>query len=304
MMTNNLDTQVTINLIENSPNGIIECNYNHQLYQLCKFPIESLQSSYFRSNKFKSQSIFYLLLGQDKETSSKILFMGHNNFGQEYLVKSIKDMMGKNKQYEFVEAVAVIMSQANLTQDEFNYIKQSLVRKIRETKRYKLKTKYHADRLKHLSVNPELDRIVDTISLTAGTLGMKVFVPKVQQEWKSMEVEGPNKENLFYYRRKPRGHSEVIEAYCTKILDLYILLEGSKIYSKNGATLSKEAKIERARYKNNNWIKDDILQKNAAFDSISALIKFVMGKSSGSAADWVTEQGMTLQEFEALERSM
>ena len=29
-----------------------------------------------------------------------------------------------------------------------------------------------------------------------------------------------------------------------------------------------------------------------------------MGKSSGSAADWVTEQGMTLQEFEALERSM
>ena len=122
---------------------------------------------------------------------------------------------------------------------------------------------------------------IDYAKIIIGVLGYKVFKPLNE-----IEINNHNYEKEIFYLKNSK-----VEAKCRQSSEGFVLLKGSKISKEIKNYLSPNLIKHREKVKNN------ILEEDMLFSSISSAAKFVLGYSINGWDVWKNQEGKTFKEI-------
>lgn len=271
--------------MDGDSNGRIKCTLSNWTGVAYKIPRIELEKC--KDRKELKQSSVYFLFGtsDDNEDFVYIGKAGSRNNGEGILDRLQEHNRNiKNEEWKeyWREAVVFTTSNHSFGQTEIGYLEHHFYELAKKSKRYATKNSN--------STNPgniteekesELEEYIDYAKIIIGVLGYKVFKPLNE-----IGINNHNYEKEILYLKNSK-----VEAKCRQSSEGFVLLKGSKI--------SKEAKnsLGPNLIKRREKVKNNILEEDMLFSSISSAAKFVLGYSVNGWDVWKNKEGKTFKEI-------
>ena len=276
---------INVFLMDGDSSGRIKCTLSNWTGVAYKIPRIELEKC--KDRKELKQSGVYFLFGvsDDNEDFVYIGKAGSRNNGEGILDRLQEHNRNiKNEEWKeyWREAVVFTTSNHSFGQTEIGYLEHHFYELAKKSKRYATKNSN--------STNPgniteekesELEEYIDYAKIIIGVLGYKVFKPLNE-----IEINNHNYEKEILYLKNSK-----VEAKCRQSSEGFVLLKGSKISKEIKNYLSPNLIKRREKVKNN------ILQEDMLFSSISSAAKFVLGYSINGWDVWKNKEGKTLKEI-------
>ena len=271
--------------MDGDSNGRIKCTLSNWTGVAYKIPRIELEKC--KDRKELKQSGVYFLFGvsDDNEDFVYIGKAGSRNNGEGILDRLQEHNRNiKNEEWKeyWREAVVFTTSNHSFGQTEIGYLEHHFYELAKKSKRYATKNSN--------STNPgniteekesELEEYIDYAKIIIGVLGYKVFKPLNE-----IEINNHNYEKEIFYLKNSK-----VEAKCRQSSEGFVLLKGSKISKEIKNYLSPNLIKHREKVKNN------ILEEDMLFSSISSAAKFVLGYSINGWDVWKNQEGKTFKEI-------
>ena len=276
---------INVFLMDGDSNGRIKCTLSNWTGVAYKIPRIELEKC--KDRKELKQSSVYFLFGtsDDNEDFVYIGKAGSRNNGEGILDRLQEHNRNiKNEEWKeyWREAVVFTTSNHSFGQTEIGYLEHHFYELAKKSKRYATKNSN--------STNPgniteekesELEEYIDYAKIIIGVLGYKVFKPLNE-----IGINNHNYEKEILYLKNSK-----VEAKCRQSSEGFVLLKGSKISKEIKNSLSSNLIKRREKVKNN------ILEEDMLFLSISSAAKFVVGYSINGWDAWKNKEGKTFKEI-------
>ena len=272
---------INVFLMDGDSNGRIKCTLSNWTGVAYKIPRIELEKCKDRQELKQSGVYFLFGVSDDNEDFVYIGEAGSRNNGEGILDRLQEHNRNiKNEEWKeyWREAVVFTTSNHSFGQTEIGYLEHHFYELAKKSKRYATKNSN--------STNPgniteekesELEEYIDYAKIIIGVLGYKVFKPL---------NENHNYEKEIFYLKNSK-----VEAKCIQSSDGFVLLKGSKISKEIKNSLSSNLIKRREKVKNN------ILEEDMLFLSISSAAKFVVGYSINGWDAWKNKEGKTFKEI-------
>ena len=295
MVNVSVKKSITIELFDDSPNGIIQCYDAHTVSIAYKIPRVKLGECKSSHEMLKNIGV-YILLGTNDEEKDCVYI------GQADERKNEKGILNRLQEHDrtkdfWTDAIVFTTKDNSWGQTEICYLENKLYEIAVKAGRYIIKNSSipssgHPTNMQKIG----LDIFIDFAKLIMGILGYKVFEEliddeKVQSPVDSQSLSGAN-ELLFYIKLK--HGKEVASGKCAAD-GKFIVFEGSYIKEEETTSLLDGYKKLRIDKKylidSDRKLKEDIL-----FKSSSAAASFVLGSTANGKTEWKTVDGILLKD--------
>jgi len=289
----------TVNLIEGSTEGLIQCfsgtwkGFAYKISRSKYKEYKKVKPTSQDNDPFKHLRHFgvYLLLGTDG-TNVPAVYVGQSEKrkkGESFFERFTEH----DEKYSFWDnAIAFTHNVDDLGSTELDFLEHELWAIAKNTCQYKVMNNKEPSR-----GNPspfkqnDLKIFIDNVKLITEIFGHKVFVSKFSTEPVAVEDE------YFYLVHSKTKENSKGKIAKVKYVDdnNFLLLNGSYIRMMNKSTSSSAGKLwqDFGKYINT----DGLLKKDILIKSLSALSSFVLGSSSSDGKRWKRKKdGKTLEE--------
>lgn len=287
---------INLFLMDGNPNGRIKCTLANWTGVAYKIPRTELEKCKGRGDL--SQSGVYFLFGTSDDTGDNVAYIGQAGVrknGEGILYRLQEHKRNPDKDY-WTEAVVFTTSNNSFGPTEISYLENRFTNMAIDAKRYIVKNGNDPSPGNITEEKEsELEEFLDYAKIVMGTLGHKVFEPRVKKPTKTSESETvPSESQILSLERKIKSLDITITATGMQTPEGFIVLSGSSISPSEDHTITDNLKSLRDKAKKENGI----LQEDVLFNSPSYAAMFVIGKSANGMTSWKNADGKTLKEIE------
>ncbi len=285
---------INLFLMDGEPNGRIKCTLANWTGVAYRIPRTELDKCKGRNDL--SQSGVYFLFGVSDQTGENVAYIGQAGVrknGEGILYRLQEHKRNPDKDY-WTEAVVFTTSNNSFGPTEISYLENRFTNMALGSKRYSVKNGNEPN-LGSITEEKEseLEEFIDYSKIVMGTLGHKIFEPLTQQAPADLALEEAVQEVKETFYIKSRGANAKAKLTSEGI----VVLANSMI--RKDTTPSCPDLAKKIREDNKAYIdKDSFLHKDLLFKTPSGAASFVIGASANGYAEWKTETGMTLRDFE------
>lgn len=286
---------INLFLMDGEASGRIKCtlaNWSGIAYKIPRIELEKC-----KDREDLKQSGVYFLFGTSDETGENVVYIGQagaRKNGEGILNRLQEHKRNPEKDY-WTEAIVFTTSNNSFGPTEISYLENRFCNLAISAERYIVKngndpTPGNITEEKE----SEMEEFIDYAKVIMGTLGHKVFEPKIKITMPDEENEQDNEEPLLYLKRTIKNLGTV-EATGRQTAEGFVVLKGSHISSADDETAPIVIRERRSKVKVDSSY---ILQEDVLLTSPSYAAIFVIGKSANGLISWKTEEGKTLKSLE------
>lgn len=286
---------INLFLMDGEASGRIKCtlaNWTGIAYKIPRIELEKC-----KDREDLKQSGVYFLFGTSDETGENVVYIGQagaRKNGEGILNRLQEHKRNPEKDY-WTEAIVFTTSNNSFGPTEISYLENRFCNLAISAERYIVKngndpTPGNITEEKE----SEMEEFIDYAKVIMGTLGHKVFEPKIKITMPDEENEQDNEEPLLYLKRTIKNLGTV-EATGRQTAEGFVVLKGSHISSADDETAPIVIRERRSKVKVDSSY---ILQEDVLLTSPSYAAIFVIGKSANGLISWKTEEGKTLKSLE------
>ncbi len=281
---------INLYLIDGEPTKRIKCtlqNWTGLVYKIPRTMLEDCKEGTTNIVKDMKKTGIYFLLGEDAESSEKIIYIGQavvRKNGEGLLGRILEHKRNTKEKYwnDWNEVIVLTTQNNSFGPTEISYLENKFTALAMESKRYIVKNSNEPNQGNITEEKEsELYEYIDYAKMIIGVLGHNAFEPIIKPLQRTQTLIEKN--NIFKYKGK-------FDARGILTTEGFVILSGSEINPIIGQ--SKRTYIEQARENQankinaNNRTTEDIL-----FSSPSAAACFIGGCSLSGNAMWITEDG-------------
>ena len=278
---------ITLFLIDGDPNGRISCELSNWAGKAYKIPRINIRNCSDREDLVKTG--VYLLFGKDEEDTDQV-YIGE----AESILKRLNQHLTERDFWN--EAIIFISKDENLNKAHIKYLENRLYEIARSAKRYKtVNTNTPTQSSLSESDREAMEEFIENIKMLVNTLGHKVFNEK-------REIRPKHKQNIFFIKAT-RG----ADAQGEPTSDGFVVFKGSKASVSTVDSITKNFINLRQQLIDKEIIKlnGDIMEfpEDYIFSSPSSAATIVLGRNANGLTEWKLSSGMTLKEYESIDKS-
>lgn len=286
---------INLFLMEGEASGRIKCtlaNWTGIAYKIPRIELDKC-----KDREDLKQSGVYFLFGISDETGENVVYIGQagaRKNGEGILNRLQEHKRNPEKDY-WTEAIVFTTSNNSFGPTEISYLENKFCNLAISANRYIVKngndpTPGNITEEKE----SEMEEFIDYAKVIMGTLGHKVFEPKIKVSLQNDVNTQINEEPLLYLKRTIKNLGTV-EAIGRQTTEGFVVLKGSHISSADDETAPAVIRERRSKV---NVDQDYVLQEDVLLTSPSYAAMFVIGKSANGLTSWKTEDGKTLKSLE------
>ena len=278
---------ITLFLIDGDPNGRISCELSNWAGKAYKIPRINIRNCSDREDLVKTG--VYLLFGKDEEDTDQV-YIGE----AESILKRLNQHLTEKDFWN--ETIIFISKDENLNKAHIKYLENRLYEIARSAKRYKtVNTNTPTQSSLSESDREAMEEFIENIKMLVNTLGHKVFNEK-------REIRPKHKQNIFFIKAT-RG----ADAQGEPTSDGFVVFKGSKASVSTVDSITKNFINLRQQLIDKEIIKfnGDIMEfpEDYIFSSPSSAATIVLGRNANGLTEWKLSSGMTLKEYESIDKS-
>lgn len=286
---------INLFLMDGEPSGRIKCTLANWTGLAYKIPRIELDKCKDRDDL--KQSGVYFLFGISDETGDNVVYIGQagaRKNGEGILNRLQEHKRNPEKDY-WTEAIVFTTSNNSFGPTEISYLENRFCNLAISAGRYIVKNG-NDPTIGNITEEKEseMEEFIDYSKVIMGTLGHKVFEPKIKIAVSEDGNGQGNEEPLLYLKRAIKNIGTV-EATGRQTSEGFVVLKGSHISSADDETAPAVIRERRSKVKldNNNILQEDVLLTSPSYAAM-----FVIGKSANGLISWKTEEGKTLKSLE------
>ena len=278
---------ITLFLIDGDPNGRISCELSNWAGKAYKIPRINIRNCSDREDLVKTG--VYLLFGKDEEDTDQV-YIGE----AESILKRLNQHLTEKDFWN--ETIIFISKDENLNKAHIKYLENRLYEIAKSAKRYKtVNTITPTQSSLSESDREAMEEFIENIKMLVNTLGHKVFNEK-------REIRPKHKQNIFFIKAT-RG----ADAQGEPTSDGFVVFKGSKASVSTVDSITKNFINLRQQLIDKEIIKfnGDIMEfpEDYIFSSPSSAATIVLGRNANGLTEWKLSSGMTLKEYESIDKS-
>ena len=274
-------------LIDGDPNGRISCELSSWIGKAYKIPRIKIRDCSDREDLVNTG--VYLLFGKDEEDTDQV-YIGE----AESILKRLNQHLAQKDFWN--ETIIFISKDENLNKAHIKYLENRLYEIAKSAKRYKtVNTITPTQSSLSESDREAMEEFIENIKMLVNTLGHKVFNEK-------REIRPKHKQNIFFIKAT-RG----ADAQGEPTSDGFVVFKGSKASVSTVDSITKNFINLRQQLIDKEIIKfnGDIMEfpEDYIFSSPSTAATIVLGRNANGLTEWKLSSGMTLKEYESIDKS-
>ena len=278
---------ITLFLIDGDPNGRISCELSNWAGKAYKIPRINIRNCSDREDLVKTG--VYLLFGKDEEDTDQV-YIGE----AESILKRLNQHLTEKDFWN--ETIIFISKDENLNKAHIKYLENRLYEIAKSSKRYKIENTITPTQSSiSESDREEMEEFIENIKMLVNTLGHKVFEEK-------REIKPKYKQDIFFIKAT-RG----ADAQGEPTSDGFVVFKGSKASVSTVDSITKNFINLRQQLIDKEIIKfnGDIMEfpEDYIFSSPSSAATIVLGRNANGLTEWKLSSGMTLKEYESIDKS-
>ena len=274
--------KITLFLMDGDPNGRWTCELSNWTGKAYKIPRTLLKDCASRQDL--KQAGVYFLLGRSDESGQLLAYIGE---AENVFERVCKHLEGKN----FLTEVTTFTSKdKNLNKAHVKYLESRFYELAAIAKRYALENSNNPTR-PALSEpeQAELEEFIEHTLVLVNALGHRLFEPMITFTNK------PDSNQTFYLTKTKK-----IIARGAPTSDGFAVFTGATVNEKISAkSLHKGIISLREKYIAEKKVVDWTTTEDLLFSSSSTAADFILGYSVSGPAQWKTEDGTSLKDFES-----
>ena len=274
-------------LIDGDPNGRISCELSNWTGKAYKIPRIKIRDCSDREDLVNTG--VYLLFGKDEEDTDQV-YIGE----AESILKRLNQHLTERDFWN--EAIIFISKDENLNKAHIKYLENRLYEIAKSSKRYKIENMITPTQSSiSESDREEMEEFIENIKMLVSMLGHKVFTEK-------REIKPKYKQDIFFIKAT-RG----ADAQGEPTSDGFVVFKGSKASVSTVDSITKNFINLRQQLIDKEIIKfnGDIMEfpEDYIFSSPSSAATIVLGRNANGLTEWKLSSGMTLKEYESIDKS-
>lgn len=241
------------------------------------------------------QSGVYFLFGTSDETGDNVVYIGQagaRKNGEGILNRLQEHKRNPEKDY-WTEAIVFTTSNNSFGPTEISYLENRFCNLAISAGRYVVKNG-NDPTIGNITEEKEseMEEFIDYAKVIMGTLGHKVFEPKIKI---TVSEDGQDNEEPLLYLKRTIKNIGTVEATGRQTTEGFVVLKGSHISSSDDETAPAVIRERRSKVKldDNNILQEDVLLTSPSYAAM-----FVIGKSANGLTSWKTQDGKTLKSLE------
>ncbi len=280
---------INLFLLDGDVNGRIKCSTPNWTGVAYKIPRTELDKCKDRDDL--KQSGVYFLFGKSDETGKDVVYVGQagERKNKEAILNRLQEHKRNLDKEYWTEAIAFTSSNNFLGPTEISYLENHFYNLAKAVNRYEVTNK-NTPTPGNITEEKESEMLefIRYVKIIMGVLGHKVFEPVVTST--NLDNEIP----MLYLERMIRDIGKV-EAKGRQTAEGFVVLEGSRIASRDDDTIPSSVKEQRAAVLVDT---DCVLKGDVLLSSPTYAAMFVCGKSTNGLEYWKTKDGKTLKQLE------
>src|SRR5690554_50642 len=280
---------IKIFLIDGDPNGRMSCELSNWSGKAYKIPRIKVKDCSDREDLTTNTGV-YLLFGKDDDGKDQV-YIGE----AETILKRLNQQLTSKDFWN--ETIVFISKDDNLNKAHVKYLENRLHEIAKSANRYKVDNSIVPTQSSiSESDRAEMEEFIEYIKLLVNTLGHKVFEEK--REFK------PKQKQATFFIKAARG----ADGQGEPTSDGFVVFKGSKA----AATIVNSMTSNFITYRQKLIDEGVLIDKGDFFEftddyiftSPSTAAVMVMGRNANGLTEWKSQDGKTLKEFEANEKSI
>jgi len=274
-------------LIDGDPNGRISCELSSWIGKAYKIPRIKIRDCSDREDLVSTG--VYLLFGKDEEDTDQV-YIGE----AESILKRLNQHLAQKDFWN--ETIIFISKDENLNKAHIKYLENRLYEIAKSAKRYKIENTITPTQSSiSESDREEMEEFIENIKMLVSMLGHKVFNEK-------REIKPKQKQDIFFIKAT-RG----ADAQGEPTSDGFVVFKGSKVSVSTVDSITKNFINLRQQLIDKEIIRfnGDIMEfpEDYIFSSPSTAATIVLGRNANGLTEWKLSSGMTLKEYETIDKS-
>ncbi|MGT2801772.1 protein of unknown function [Streptococcus henryi] len=286
---------INIFLMDGDVTGKIKCTLSNWTGVIYKIP--RIQLADLKTRLEMKQSGIYFLFGHDEDKQQDTVYIGQattRKNGEGVLLRVQEHTRDNHADY-FNDVIILTTQNNSFGPTEISYLENQFTQLAQDANRFLVRNGNEPNSGNVTEEKQsELDEVVENTKIIIGSLGYRLFIPRVSSEM----VEQIDAEQIFTLKRKIKRTGREITATCKQTTEGFVVLKGSMIETEDGKVIPEVIQTLRNELQDKGIIQDGVLCENQFFNSPSYAASFVLGRNTNGRTDWKDEQGRTLKEIE------
>lgn len=284
---------INLFLMDGESSGRIKCtlaNWTGLAYRIPRIELDKC-----KDRDDLKQSGVYFLFGTSDETGDNVVYIGQagaRKNGEGILNRLQEHKRNPEKDY-WTEAIVFTTSNNSFGPTEISYLENRFCNLAISAGRYVVKNG-NDPTIGNITEEKEseMEEFIDYAKVIMGTLGHKVFEPKIKI---TVSEDGQDNEEPLLYLKRTIKNIGTVEATGRQTTEGFVVLKGSHISSSDDETAPAVIRERRSKVKldDNNILQEDVLLTSPSYAAM-----FVIGKSANGLTSWKTQDGKTLKSLE------